>query len=138
MTKKTKRALLLAWGGLFILCAGLGFMRDPGAPGLLTTLAILFFAPGTALCALSYRGEDRKTLRLVRLLSAISLGATLAALILNFLTVKMPDWLGDLLYGVLIVVSSPMVCGQIWIISLFLWACLLLGSHSLLRKLDRR
>lgn len=138
MTKKTKRALLLAWGGLFILCAGLGFIQDSGVPGLLTCLAILFFVPGGALCVLGYREEDRKTLRLVRLLSVLSLGATLAILILNFLTVKMPDWLGDLLYGVLIVVSSPMVCGQIWIISLFLWACLLLGSHSLLRKLDRK
>lgn len=138
MTKKTKRALLLAWGGLFILCAGLGFIQDPGVPGLLTCLAILFFVPGTALCVLGYRGEDRKTLRLVRLLSVLSLGATLAILILNFLTVKMPDWLGDLLYGLLILVSAPMVCGQIWIISLFLWACLLLGSHSLLRKLDRK
>ena len=39
-----------------------------------------------------------------------------------------------LLFAVLIVVSSPMVCSGYWALSLFLWACLLIVSHSLLRK----
>ena len=37
-------------------------------------------------------------------------------------------------FAVLIVVSSPMVCSGYWALSLFLWACLLMVSHSLLKK----
>ena len=38
-------------------------------------------------------------------------------------------------YVLLAVVSAPMLCGQIWVISLFLWACLLMVSWSNWRKL---
>ena len=42
--------------------------------------------------------------------------------------------MGNALFGVLIVVSSPMVCSGYWALSLFLWACLLMVSHSLVKK----
>ena len=138
MRKKWYRTLLILWGAMFILCAGLGFIPRPKAAGLLTCLALLFFAPGAALCALAYRERDPGPLRLIRALAAGSLGGTLVALVLNFLTARMPEIVGQVLYGVLILVSSPMVCGQIWVLSLFCWACLLLGSHSLLRRLGQK
>ena len=36
--------------------------------------------------------------------------------------------LGDILHGLLVVVSSPMICSGHWAMSLFFWACLLISS----------
>ena len=63
-----------------------------------------------------------------------ALGLTLLALVLNVLSAMGTVTMGNALFGVLIVVSSPMVCSGYWALSLFLWACLLIVSHSLLRK----
>ena len=64
----------------------------------------------------------------------LSLGLTLLALVLNVLSAMGTVTMGNVLFAVLIVVSSPMVCSGYWALSLFLWACLLIVSHSLLRK----
>lgn len=119
-----KNTLFALWGGMFILCAGLGFIPAPegAARTLLTGLSILFFLPP----ALLLKGTDRTTAALVRNLSALSLGLTAAALIANFLGAFGPEWLGNALHGLLVVVSSPMVCSSYWALSLFLWACLLM------------
>ena len=48
------------------------------------------------------------------------------------------DWREEIdrgkMFGVLIVVSSSMVCSGYWALSLFLWACLLMVSHALVNK----
>ena len=47
----SKKTLLALWGGLFILCAGLGFIPgfsrnvSAGAQAVLTVLSVAFFAP---------------------------------------------------------------------------------------------
>ena len=125
----SKKLLFALWGGLFILCAGLGFIPgfsqnvSAGAQAVLTVLAVAFFAPPACL-----------TLKLVRGISLLSLGLTLLALVLNVLSAMGTVTMGNVLFAVLIVVSSPMVCSGYWALSLFLWACLLIVSHSLLRK----
>jgi len=133
MTKKTYFAL---WGALFILCAGLGFIPAPG--GALRLCMILaglaFFAPPGVLLWQAGKAGDRHTLLLIRNLSAASLILTVAVLIANFLGFMAPELLGNLLYGILVIVSSPMVCSQYWALSLFLWACLLMASLQMLKK----
>ena len=64
----------------------------------------------------------------------LSLGLTLLALVLNVLSAMGTVTMGNVLFAVLIVVSSPMVCSGYWALSLFLWACLLMVSHSLVKK----
>ena len=71
---------------------------------------------------------DRHLLALMRNLSALSLGLTALLLILNFLTAFHSELLGNILHAVLVVVSSPMICSGHWVLSLFLWACLLFAS----------
>ena len=123
MNKKTLFAL---WGVLFILCAGFGFIPEPQGflKGLMTALAVLFFLPPVWLL---YRG-DRETVLLIRNLSALSLGVTLVTLILNFVLAVSSEFLGTVLHYVLVVVSAPMICSGYWVLSLFLWACLLMAS----------
>lgn len=135
-----KTGLLAAWGGLFVICAGLGFLPEPQGAlrGLLIALAVVFFLPGALLLWQGRRQKDDDAIRLVRNLSALSLGLTLALLVANVASVLAPETVGNLLHGALGVVSVPMFCGQVWVMSLFLWACLLICSLRLLPKRKRR
>ena len=127
-----KKTLFVLWGILFILCAGLGFIPAPAGAmkGLMTALSVLFFLPPALLL---YRA-DRETAMLIRNLSLLSLGVTLVTLILNFVMAVSSEFLGNVLHYILVIVSSPMVCSGHWAMSLFLWACLLMVSRSLLKK----
>ena len=125
-----KKLLTLFWAGLFIVCAGLGFIPEPEGTVkiLLTVLSLLFFLPPALLLYNAGRNRDKDTALLIRNLSLLSLGLTVLLLILNFLAVFSSDILGEILHYVLIVVSSPMICCGHWAMSLFLWACLLTDS----------
>ena len=127
-----KKSLFALWGGLFLVCGGLGFVPEPAGVvrGLLTVLSILFFLPPAVLVYQGRKDGDGHLLALIRNLSALSLGLTALLLILNFLTAFRSEVLGNILHAVLVVVSSPMICSGYWVLSLFLWACLLTASLS--------
>ena len=133
MNKTTYFAL---WGGLFILCAGLSFIPEPsGLLGwALTGLSLLFFLPPAMLYLDAVHDGDRAMLKLLRNLSAGSLGVTLVLLIANFLSLPASEAVGNILYTILTIVSTPMICSGYWVLSLFLWACLLMVSLKALRK----
>ena len=129
----TSKQLYTLWAGLYALCALLGFVPNPGrALGiLLTLLAVACFLPPLVLIS----RRQPHTLRLIRNLSVIYLVLTVVLLIANFLSFTASRLLGNLLYSLLVIVSSPMVCGQIWAIGLFGWAFLLFASiRALMHK----
>ena len=130
-----KSTLFALWGVMFIVCAGLGFIPEPeGALGaMLTVLSVGFFLPPALLLYLSVREGDRHTVQLVRNLSALSLGATLVLLVANFSLALRSEALGTFLHYALTVVSTPMVLSGHWALSLFLSACLLMGSLKQLK-----
>lgn len=135
-----RKLLYALWGGMFSLCAGLGFIPEPegAARGVLTALAVLSFLPPALLIYSAARAGARADLLLVRNLAAAWLILTAALLALNFLTVLRSQALGDLLYGILVVVSSPMICSGNWAMSLFFWACLLIAALERLKKCPRQ
>ena len=126
----TKRNLYIAWGALYVICAGLGFIPAPqgGDFWFLLILSLIFFIPPTILTYQAVKSGDLKELKRIRAICLISLGLTVMMLGLNFLSVGFTAMGGKFVYWLLILVSSPMVCGQIWVISLFLWGCLLSAS----------
>ena len=128
-----KNTLFLLWGGLFILCAGLGFIPEPeGIPGLLlTAVSLLFFLPPALLL---HFHRDAATAALVRNLSLLSLALTVLALVMNFLSALSSEAVGRMLHYFLIIVSSPMVCSRYWVLSLFCWACLLTVSRQQFKR----
>ena len=130
------RVLYWIWAVLFIVCGLLGFIQEPQGlvKALLVLLAVSFFVPGGALLYRGYREGNRERLRLICILAAVWLGLTLVLIVLNFLSIGATQLTGDFLYGLLGILSAPMYCGQYWIVSLFLWACLLVKSVDLLKK----
>lgn len=132
----SKKLLTGLWAGLFIVCAGLGFIPEPEGTVqiLLTLLSLLFFLPPSLLLYDAKRNCDTAATQLIRNLSALSLGLTMVLLILNFLTVLSSETMGHLLHYVLIIVSCPMICCGHWAMSLFLWSCLLTASIQQLQQ----
>ena len=132
----SNKTLYYIWGGLFIFCALLGFIPQPTGlvKALMIVSSLVFFVPGGMLLYLSKQSGDLQTVRVVRILSIVSLVTTLVLLVLNFLSGNASDAAGDFLYGLLVVLSAPMVCSQYWFIPLFLWACLLMTSLSTQKK----
>lgn len=120
------RSLFIAWAFLFILCAIGGFIpvTKTAVRILLTGLSLLFFLPP----ALILRRGSREERQLVRTLSALSLVLTLVLIIANFLTAFRSEALGNALHALLTVVGCPMITSGHWVLSLFLWACLLVAS----------
>ena len=131
----TKTAWYTLWGGFFILCAGMGFIPSPTGflRVLMVALSLGFFMPPAFLLHTAYQQKDKLTIRLIRNLAIGSLLLTAAVLICNFLSLMAPVALGNLLHVLLVFVSVPMICCQYWVLSLFLWACLLMVSLKLLR-----
>lgn len=119
----TITSLYALWAAMFLLCGGLGFIPEAGGfwKVILMALAVGFFVPGFVILR---KGTQKDGARIFRL-SLLSLGTTLLLIILNILSMMAPRWLGNLLHGLLCILSAPMFCGQHWVISLFLWACLL-------------
>lgn len=129
------KTLFALWGGLFVLCAALGFVNTASTAlqVLMTVLSIAFFLPGALLLRLSKETGNREIALLVRNLSAASLILTAVLLIANFLSALAPKLLGDILHSMLIVVSSPMICSGYWALSMFLWACLMICAVKALK-----
>jgi hypothetical protein len=131
-----KKVLFPTWAVMFALCAGFGFVPEPTGVAKVncTLLSLLFFAPPVAIVYFGWKEKDWESVRLVRNLAIGSLVLTLAMLVVNFMTVAVPLWVGDLVYAMLVIVSAPMVCSQTWILSLCLWAALMWTCVLLLGK----
>ena len=133
--KLNKYILLAIWVGMFILCAVLGYLppQEGANKWLLVIIAVLFFLPPALTVYQCQKEKDGKLLRLVRTVSLVVLIATVALLVVNLLSIAlllvMPEKtaliVGDVLYYALILVSTPMICGQYWSIGLIGWAALL-------------
>ena len=121
---------------MYAICTVCGFF--PVAAGALYGLFILlslgFFVPPALLLFEAVQNKQPKILRIIRNLSLISLGLTLVTIVLNFVSIQASAAWGLVLYWILILVSTPMVCSQVWVIGLFGWAMLLMTCLHYLRK----
>ena len=116
----------IAWGVLYLLGAVFGVVNEPGWLGALACL--LFFVPPGILL------YQKKSVRLIRDLSLAWLSLTAFLLVLNILSVTMTEMAGTILYYTMVVLTSPMICGGNWLLSMFGFACLLTVSQKILKK----
>ena len=131
-----KIGLYTLWAALYIICVALGTIT--GAEGIqkaaLSCMALVFFVPGIWLLVDAKREKDRKEQMRIFLISAVSLGLTVLFLLLNFASIFFSEEVGAVLHDMLNLVSAPMYCAQSWVLSLFLWACLLVAAMPRKKK----
>ena len=128
MTRKGK--LILSWLGMYVLCTIFGFIDTDNSllKAIFALFSMGFFLPGGILLYEAVTDKDRKTVRIIRGISIASLTLTVVLIILNALTLPSTEAVGDRMNALLIILSTPMFASQVWVLSLFLWACLLMGS----------
>ena len=125
-----KTWLYIAWFCLFLATTVLGSV-EPGSKAMkavMIGLSVCFFIPPGILLYQGISQGDRAQVILLRKISLISLAATFVLLVANFVSTSASQQVGDVLYALLIIVSAPMVCSQLWVMSLFAWACILMTS----------
>ena len=124
------------WAGFFILCAGLGFIPEPQGflKFCLIGLSLGFFVPPALLLRHAQAKGEKHTIETVRNLAFGSLVLTFGLILVNFLSLMASEAVGNALYVILTIVSAPMICSQYWVVSLFLWACLMIGAQKMLKK----
>ena len=134
--KAKEKILYCIWLGMFILCAGLGTITQRNTAGavILTILSLLFFVAPAILLYDALKEENKKALLRMRIISISSLSLTLILIILNTLAIFAGDAAGKFLNDLLIVISAPMACCYWQGVSLFLWACLFVGSFPRMWK----
>ncbi len=128
--------LYILWGVLFVLSVVLGFAYPAAEGGLRTALLVIsigFFLPPWIILIRAKSDGCAKHRTIIRYLSLASLIATVLMLVLNLRSVGHSEAVGNALHAILTVVSAPMICGQMYALSLFLWATLLMGSISKLK-----
>ena len=130
------RFLYIAWGVMYAICAGLGFIPNPqgAASGLMVFFCLVFFLPPAILLYRAVKAGDMKAISRFRTISLTWLIVTTCAICVNILSVTSTLLVGRVVYYILILVTAPMICGQSWILSIFLWALLLTISWKHLRK----
>ena len=135
-----KWLLYTAWAMMYVMCAVLGFIPNPQGVYYWALLAFswFFFVPPIILVYQAIQSGDVPELKRIRLISLIWLGLTVILIGLNFLSVGFTAEGGKFVYWLLIVGSSPMICGQIWVIPIFLWGCLLSATWQEILREERK
>ena len=132
MKKISYRTLYIAWAVMFVLTAALGFAFPEVENGWgrvgLALIAVLFFLPPGMVLDQAKAAGHRFHVRLVGFLALGSLLLTVVLLALTLISFIWSDALANALYAALVIVSSPMICSNLYAISLFLWGTLLAGA----------
>ena len=132
---KNTKLLWCLWAASYVICTICGFIpAADGIYGIFILLSLGFFVPPALLIFSGVQNKNRKILQIIRNLSLISLGLTLVTIVLNFVSIQASDAWGLVLYWVLILVSTPMICSQVWFIGLFGWAMLLMTCLNYLKR----
>ena len=122
-----KRISYISWAVLYVVCMALSFVKADGyGKLLLSATGFIFFIPPFFFVYRAHKEDNQRVLRSFRLLCILVLAISLVLLVLNFLSVYFSAHTGLVLYVLLAMFSTPMLCIQYWAVGLFLWACLLM------------
>lgn len=134
LSKLRYQTLYYIWGGLFALTAVLGLLfpnvEHEAALAALMAVSVGFFVPPWLILEKA-KGENRLFhVRLLRYLAIASLTATLVFLCAGILSVRYDQAVGDLLHIMMTILCAPLVCSNFYVVPMFLWATLLVGSFG--------
>jgi hypothetical protein len=124
------------WLCMYILCVGLGTVEEVEGIGkfLFIAVSVIFFLPGAWILYMGIQEKNKKMLLRVRILAICSLTLTVIFFCANVIAVASSAEVGKTLNDMLNLVSAPMFCSQYWILSIFLWSCLLSASFTKIKE----
>ena len=135
---KKKSVVYAFWAAWYLICLLLCMGAEPVGmakiPFVVVSLAT--YAPPFYLLYLSKK--DAKTVKVVQIISAASLIAFLVLFVLSVLSVDWSAAAGRILDLLFKIFCAPIICGQFWVVGLFLWASLLRACVLMLKKLNNR
>lgn len=124
-----QKILYPIWAVLYVICVCLGAIpeRSSGLQAVMTVVSIASFVPGGWILTEAIIKWDKKTMFHIRLISGLSLGLTLLAMVGNLMSALGSETLGIIMHVILVFVSAPMMS---WgsILSPLFWAVLFFAS----------
>ena len=134
---KKKSFIYVIWAVWYLCCLLLSMGAEPSGMAKVpfVVVGITTYAPPLYLLYLSKK--DAKTIKLVRTISIASLATFVVLYALNIMSVNWSAAAGTVLYYMMVVLCAPVMCGQFFIVSLYLWGCLLWACILMLKKLNR-
>ena len=127
------RLLYSLWAALFALTAVLGLVfpqAQGGGKAALMLLSLVFFLPPWLILARAKAEGNLFHIRLVRYIALASILLTLVLLILNLRSAGLGEAMGAALNAALVIVSAPMVCSNFFVLPIFCWGTLIMGSFT--------
>ena len=134
LSKLNYKTLYGIWAGLFALTAVLGlvFPSAGSRAGRLAlgAVSLLFFLPPWLILAKAGLQSSPLHRRIIRYLAIASLTATVVLICAGILSVGISRFWGDVLHVLLTILCAPLVCSNFYVLPLFGWATLLVGSFA--------
>ncbi len=126
--------LYWTWGFLFALTAILGLLfpgvENSAGLAALRTITVIFFIPPWLILMKAKQEKNLHHVRIVRYLAIASLAATLVCFIAAVFSVRLSEAVGDVVHILMTVICAPLVCSNFYVLPMFLWATLLIGSFG--------
>ena len=133
---KKKTVVYAVWALWYLICLFLSLGAEPAGMAKIpfVVISLATYAPPFYLLYLSKK--DAKTIQFVQIISVASLIAFAVMFVLGVLSVNWSAEAGRILDILFKILCAPVVCGQFWVVGLFLWASLWRACVLMLRKLN--
>lgn len=134
LSKMKYNTLYRFWIGLYAATVVLGLLF-PGAQNaagrfFLGLIAAVFFVPPWLILAKAKKADNRHHIRVIRYLSIAWLAVALVLFCAGILSVWLGEGAGNLVHILMSVICAPLVCSNYYVMPMFLWATLLIGSFG--------
>ena len=134
---KKKSVVYALWAAWYLICLFFCLGAEPVGLAKVSFVVIGLSAYAPPFYLLYLSKKDAKTIKIVQIISIASLAAFAVLFVLGVLSVNWSAEIGRVLDLLFKIFCAPVVCGQFWVVGLFLWASLWRACVLMLRKLNR-
>ena len=134
---KKKSVIYTLWAAWYLICLFFCLGAEPVGLAKVSFVVIGLSAYAPPFYLLYLSKKDTKTIKIVQIISIASLVAFAVLFVLGVLSVNWSAEIGRVLDLLFKIFCAPVVCGQFWVVGLFLWASLWRACVLMLRKLNR-
>lgn len=134
---KKKSVVSVFWAAWYLICLLLSLGAEPVGIAKIPFLVVGIAAYAPPFYLLYLSKKDAKTIKIVQIISIASLVAFAVLFVLGMLSVNWSTEAGRILDLLFKIFCAPVICGQFWVVGLFLWASLWRACVLMLKKLNR-